>query len=866
MATAKKNTRVVILDIGSGSVGGALVLIPDDFKQKPTILTTLRVTLKVGEVLDFDLFFKNILDATKIVCNKLSSTSYGTPAQVEVFLGSPWYVSSKREIEMAKNSPFYCNEKLLKSLIETDEKLFLDEKTKESKKDDQIEVLEHYIDRVRLNGYETKDFLGKQAKKINIDLFLSVAPVKVIEEMKKSIKAVFNLPTKFFSSLYSESFFMDKFTGEIDSFIFADFGAEITELSFFKDNIINQTATIPFGRNTLVRRYSSISGKSITEANSVLQLYFTEHMSETEKLQTVKILNQIADECSPNYIEVFKSLSKSFFLPDLIYEVSASKSISWLRDLFSRSEFTQFTLTGLPFNVTLLKRDGFEKYCDIIDSVSDPIFVTHAIFISANYKNKYMPKNILEDIKPLTSSGRVYEPESIEELPISIPKKKVSSDFGPKINVITDEQEEEIKSRSKMIDLSTPKKSSFAPVVNERQTFEKLPTTNSNKPKSKSRFMTWVIAVIILISAFFIISNLLTRADITIVPRSAVIQLDDTFSAKSNPNGEELSFSVIQVEGEESKSVVGSGKKDVVKPATGTVVIYNEFSAKSQPLVIDTRLLATDGKIYKTKQAVVVPGYTTKDGKVVPGQIETSIYSTEVGEAGNAKATNFKIFGFKGTPKYDKFYARSKGDISGGANGSYNVIEQVAWDEAYNGLEDALKAKLEKQAASQIPKDSIYFTDTKFFTSIPSVPVLESSEENIPVVKKGSMAIIFFDQQKLSNFILSKKLANYKGESVDAKNLKDMEVTLVSKASIVPKDSQAISFNIHGNLNAVYNVDKDKIVADLLGKLKNETELKPIVDKYQDSISKVFINIKPFWKMRIPKDANKINMIIEESK
>src|SRR6185436_19331087 len=92
---------------------------------------------------------------------------------------------------------------------------------------------------------------------------------------------------------------------------------------------------------------------------------------------------------------------------------------------------------------------------------------------------------------------------------------------------------------------------------------------------------------------------------------------------------------------------------------------YNNYSTASQNLDIDTRLEGSNGKIYKTKTKIVIPGM--KDGKT--GSVEVKVYASVAGPEYNSAPLDFKIFGFKGTPKYSKFYGRSKGALSGGAKG-----------------------------------------------------------------------------------------------------------------------------------------------------------------------------------------------------
>ena len=53
------------------------------------------------------------------------------------------------------------------------------------------------------------------------------------------------------------------------------------------------------------------------------------------------------------------------------------------------------------------------------------------------------------------------------------------------------------------------------------------------------------------------------------------------------------------------------------------------------------------------------------------------IYAAGAGEEYNSTPLDFEILVFKGTPKYSKFYARSKGDITGGFKGKSPVVSSL---------------------------------------------------------------------------------------------------------------------------------------------------------------------------------------------
>jgi hypothetical protein len=146
--------------------------------------------------------------------------------------------------------------------------------------------------------------------------------------------------------------------------------------------------------------------------------------------------------------------------------------------------------------------------------------------------------------------------------------------------------------------------------------------------------------------------------------------------------------------------------------ASGMVLVYNNYSSEPQVLVKNTRFQTPKGLIFRATNRVVVPG---KKGDK-PGSVEVEITADEPGEKYNVGRSDFKIPGFSGTPKYDKFYARSRddasGDIKGGAAGQGKVVGKAEAEALIKTLEEKIKANLAIKLASEIKDPYVIFPDT----------------------------------------------------------------------------------------------------------------------------------------------------------
>ncbi len=380
------------------------------------------------------------------------------------------------------------------------------------------------------------------------------------------------------------------------------------------------------------------------------------------------------------------------------------------------------------------------------------------------------------------------------------------------------------------------------------------------KVHKKSKNRLWFIALISIVFLFFALSFFFAKATVTISPKKQDLNLKQDFSAnKDNSSG--LSFDLVVISGEESKAVKSTSTKNVETKAIGQVIIYNNFSTGPQTLVKNTTLEGSNGKNYKTNSKVVVPGMT-KDGKV--GKIEVSVTATLSGEEYNSTPLDFKLPIFKGTAKYTKFYARSKGDISGGLSGKYYQISDADKLATVAILKGNLTNKLSQKIINQTPAGFILFKDAVFLntnedsinTSSPSL----TEDGMVNVTLKGTLYGFLFNEKKLTKKIAENAITKYDGSDVHIPNIKDLVFTLVDK-NISFADVKKIDFNLSGISKIVWNVDSANIIASLLG--KSTKEFRTIMAEYEN-LDSANLKMSPPWKMSIPDKSKNIIIVINK--
>jgi len=389
---------------------------------------------------------------------------------------------------------------------------------------------------------------------------------------------------------------------------------------------------------------------------------------------------------------------------------------------------------------------------------------------------------------------------------------------------------------------------------------EKIPDDIKKNSKG-SKYRIYFVALISVIFLLFALSFLFSGAKITVIPKVKDVSLNTSLSAIKNSNTESFSFDLVVISGEEKKVIQGGEEKDVAVAAQGIVLIYNSFSSSPQTLDIDTRLEGSNGKIYKTNKKIVVPGIT-KDDK--PGSVEVGIYGAGTGDEYNSTPLDFKIFGFKGTPKYSKFYARSKGDITGGFKGKSSLVSSLDKTIAVSELKTILETKLLKKVTDQIPSGFILFKDAVFLDiDDQNVNFTPDKDGNTSVNIKGTLFGFLFDEKKLTKKIAGDIIDEYDGSEIYMPNIRDLVFSLIDKEDISFVDVKNIDFTLSGSPKIIWKVDETKFATDLLSKKKSD--FNQVLVQYPNIDSAVLV-IRPFWKSSFPEKSENIEIIVNYPK
>lgn len=192
------------------------------------------------------------------------------------------------------------------------------------------------------------------------------------------------------------------------------------------------------------------------------------------------------------------------------------------------------------------------------------------------------------------------------------------------------------------------------------------------------------------------------------VPRTELTA--DTAAVAADAAGRRIPAILIETEKTSREEYASSGTKFIRERARGTLTLYNAYSSAPQTLVANTRLQDPSGKVFRLSAGVTVPGAKVAEGAIVPTSINATVVADEPGEQYNIEPTQFRIPGFRGTPKYQGFSAASTERFGGGFVGEARVIESADLTRASEDLTRRVVAALQDELRGAIPPDQDFIS------------------------------------------------------------------------------------------------------------------------------------------------------------
>jgi len=405
----------------------------------------------------------------------------------------------------------------------------------------------------------------------------------------------------------------------------------------------------------------------------------------------------------------------------------------------------------------------------------------------------------------------------------------------------------------KIFDIIPPEK-----IKEEKETVQPI-LTEKKTPKVflKITIFLFILLIMFLVSGFF----LFPEAEIKIWPKARTITAEQRIVIDLNVDFSDFENGIILGEFLEKektfkKTFSSTGKATKEQKATGTIIVYNEYSTSNRTL-IPSRFVSADGKLFWSTEKIIVPGASYQGGKLVPGEKEVKVEAAKPGEEYNIEATTFALPALAGSSLYTTIYARSFSPMTGGFIGEVLQVTEEDLKKAENELIESSK----KENLEILKKDlsgGLILIEEAVHQEI-----LETNSSN----KAGDLVDTFdfeakinsnaFAFKELDAIAIANKVINSNIE--EGEKLKEKNLILDYSFESVDMEAGKMVLTLNIRIGAYKDINMIKLKKALLGKSLGEAE---IFLNNLTEVSRVELKNKPFLRKNLPADLEKVKVIL----
>ncbi|MBI5078021.1 MAG: hypothetical protein HZB11_01465 [Candidatus Yonathbacteria bacterium] len=375
-------TLILLVDIGSASVGGALVKIEKG--RAPNVLATVRKDISFQEALSSARFLSAMNHALDQVLKTIhpKTTVLGSPAHIFCTLSSPWFILKTRRLLISRQEEFEVTERALDEFISEDIAR-LKEELKETLPPKDVKIIEKKIIQMKLNGYEIKNPYGQKTSQMEILMTIGVSSEKVIESIERKLGNVFHAKSVHFGAFPIAAFSAVRDISPTEkNFLFLDITGEATDVSLVNNDLLMGTVTFPHGKNFFIREISAEMRTVHFEAATLFAMFLRDELDDTKRARIAAIIARAEDEWLARLEKSLGALAKNGVLPQKVFFTTDAFIAPLFSLLLSRRDHIAKMEhgTNASFEAQYLDQLIVEKFVSFNTGViRDPFMVIEAL-------------------------------------------------------------------------------------------------------------------------------------------------------------------------------------------------------------------------------------------------------------------------------------------------------------------------------------------------------------------------------------------------------------------------------------------------------------------------------------------------------
>lgn len=384
--TKEKNTVAFLID--SGSVTG-LFVVTTSGAAMPRVTRSVRTEYKIERKLRRNMSEDPMVQALDATLSRLLAGG-GSVDHVRIIFSVPWAVSATRPVHLMHEKPFVLTHQFIGEVSLAEEKEFKKNIAADKDRDEEFDMIERHVLDVRLNGYAIREFIGKRTAALDMHIYLSAAPRRIIEAVRASVLSHTHLSPReiSFSTLPLAAFSVFQKAYTVFDYLLMTLEPEATVISLIKAGILFKTVSFPSGINQLVRQTEKMLGVSPEIALSDLHMAASGMTDERLAADISSAVATVEKEWAIYFEDAFNTLGDAaregdgpIRLPDMMYIAGPSNVGQMYIDFLKMEKADVTSAWRQTASISCMSYDRFASLCSFDSRVpANPLAAAAAIF------------------------------------------------------------------------------------------------------------------------------------------------------------------------------------------------------------------------------------------------------------------------------------------------------------------------------------------------------------------------------------------------------------------------------------------------------------------------------------------------------
>lgn len=396
----KERSTIILIDIGSASVGGAYAHFA---KGAPTIYYTARTPIQKREGESIDESMRRALTETAELLVREGAPTVRREVgsahadSILVSVAAPWQETKVRTETLQAVRPFQFTRNLLNETVAKSAQV----------PEDRMDTGQSVIATI-LNGYEIPNPFGKQVKRVELVILSSTLLKSATELIETVLRKAFHSHTITFTGFAPASYqvFRDLYPHEHD-YLILDISGEGSDLAFVQRGLLLDVGTIPHGTHALLSLGRAATDEAIQQKESDLDRGLgASYLSPGRNARFGARVQAAEEEWMKSLSTLLKDFATRHALPRTLFLLADDDVRGFLMRTLDNPALHTIWLSDEPLRIVPVTPAQFAPYVRVHGAATSDIFMSLLALFHA------------KKLKPL-------EPEAETAIPEEKPKKEV---------------------------------------------------------------------------------------------------------------------------------------------------------------------------------------------------------------------------------------------------------------------------------------------------------------------------------------------------------------------------------------------------------------------------------------------------------